>query len=196
MQETVLVSADKPLDFVVDRSGGELTLHATPRLIKEKDRFGNVYPIGRLGITQSNAPEDVITRKFGPFGAIAAAGKQTWSIIDQSMSFIGRVLIGRASTEEIGGVVRIAQLSGQAASMGFMVLMGWAAAISVSIGMVNLFPIPMLDGGHLLFYAFEALRGRPLSERVQEVGFRIGFAIIVLLMIFTVYNDLPHLWAS
>jgi regulator of sigma E protease len=93
-------------------------------------------------------------------------------------------------------VVRIAQMSGQAASLGFPTLMNWAGLISVSIGLLNLFPIPLLDGGHLLFYAIEAIRGRPLSERVQEFGFRIGFAIIVMLVIFTVWNDIAHIGSS
>jgi regulator of sigma E protease len=96
----------------------------------------------------------------------------------------------------LGGPLRIAQMSGQAASLGFPTLMNWAGLISVSIGLLNLFPIPLLDGGHLLFYGIEAIRGRPLSERVQEFGFRIGLALIVMLMIFTVWNDLSHFRSS
>jgi regulator of sigma E protease len=103
-----------------------------------------------------------------------------------------KLIVGRASTQELGGPLRIAQMSGQAASLGFTFLMNFAGLISVSIGLLNLFPIPLLDGGHLLFYTIEALRGRPLSERVQEVGFRIGFAIIVMLMIFTVWIDVSR----
>jgi regulator of sigma E protease len=96
----------------------------------------------------------------------------------------------------LGGPLRIAQMSGQAASLGFPTLMNWAGLISVSIGLLNLFPIPLLDGGHLLFYGIEAIRGRPLSERVQEFGFRVGLALIVMLMIFTVWNDLSHFRSS
>jgi regulator of sigma E protease len=197
MQEIVSLSADEPLDFVVDRGGATVKLHATPRLTEEKDVFGNVYRIGRLGITQKAPdPSEIRTRKFGPVAAIGEAAKQTWFVVDQTFSYLGKLLVGRASTQEVGGVVRIAQMSGQAASLGFTALMNWAGLISVSIGLLNLFPIPLLDGGHLLFYAVEAVRGRPVSERVQEVGFRIGFAIIVLLMIFTVWNDVSHLRAS
>jgi regulator of sigma E protease len=165
-------------------------------LTEEKDVFGNVYRIGRLGLTQTNTPQDIKIRKFGPIAAIGEAGKQTWFVIDQTFSYLGKLVVGRASTQELGGPLRIAQMSGQAASLGFTFLMNWAGLISVSIGLLNLFPIPLLDGGHLLFYAIEAVRGRPLSERVQEVGFRIGFAIIVMLMIFTVWNDVSHLRAS
>jgi regulator of sigma E protease len=196
MQEIVSLSADERLEFVVERGGSTVKLQATPRLTEEKDMFGNVYRIGRLGLTQTNTPQDVRVRKFGPIAAIGEAGKQTWFVVDQTFSYIGKLLVGRASTQELGGPLRIAQMSGQAASLGFTFLMNWAGLISVSIGLLNLFPIPLLDGGHLLFYAIEAVRGRPLSERVQEVGFRIGFAIIVMLMIFTVWNDVSHLRAS
>jgi regulator of sigma E protease len=196
MQEIVSLSADERLEFVVDRGGSTVKLQATPRLTEEKDMFGNVYRIGRLGLTQTNTPQDIRVRKFGPIAAIGEAGKQTWFVVDQTFSYIGKLLVGRASTQELGGPLRIAQMSGQAASLGFTFLMNWAGLISVSIGLLNLFPIPLLDGGHLLFYAIEAVRGRPLSERVQEVGFRIGFAIIVMLMIFTVWNDVSHLRAS
>src|SRR5262249_13493625 len=147
-------------------------LHATPRLTTEKDMFGNVYRIGRLGIEQKTPdPSEVKTRRFGPIAAIGEAAKQTWFVIDQTFSYLGKLFVGRASTQEVRGVLRIAQMSGQAASLGFTSLMNWAGLISVSIGLLNLFPIPLLDGGHLLFYAVEAVRGRPVSERVQEVGF-------------------------
>jgi regulator of sigma E protease len=196
MQEIVSTNADERLEFVVDRGGAKVALHATPRLIEEKDNFGNVYRIGRLGLSAPDSPQDIKTRKLGPLAAIGEAGRQVWFVVDQTFAYLGKLVVGRASTKEIGGVVRIAQMSGQAASLGFTFLMNWAGLISVSIGLLNLFPIPLLDGGHLLFYGIEAVRGRPLSERVQEVGFRIGFAIIVMLMIFTVWNDVSHIVAS
>jgi regulator of sigma E protease len=196
MQEIVSTNADERLEFVVDRGGAKVVLRATPRLVEEKDNFGNVYRIGRLGLSAPDTPQDIKTRKLGPLEAIGEAGRQVWFVVDQTFAYLGKLVVGRASTKEIGGVVRIAQMSGQAASLGFTFLMNWAGLISVSIGLLNLFPIPLLDGGHLLFYAIEAVRGRPLSERVQEVGFRIGFAIIVMLMIFTVWNDVSHIVAS
>jgi len=196
MQEIVSLNADEPLEIVVDRAGGKLTLHATPRLTTEKDVFGYVHRIGRLGLSQTNTPHDIKTIHYSPLGAVVEAGKQVWFVIDQSFTYLGRLVVGRASTDQLGGVVRIAQMSGEAASMGFATLMNLAALISVSIGLLNLFPIPLLDGGHLLFYAIEAVRGRPVSERIQEFGYRIGLAIIVMLMIFTVWNDLAHFGAS
>jgi regulator of sigma E protease len=196
MQEIVSLNADEPLDLIVERAGAQVTLHATPRLTTEKDVFGYVHRIGRLGLSQTNTPHDIKTIRYTPLGAIAEAGRQVWFVIDQSFTYLGRLVVGRASTDQLGGVVRIAQMSGEAASMGFPTLMNLAGLLSVSIGLLNLFPIPLLDGGHLLFYAIEAVRGRPVSERVLEVGFRIGLAIIVMLMIFTVWNDLAHFGAS
>jgi regulator of sigma E protease len=196
MQEIVALNPDVSLTFVVERGGQKVTLRATPKLTEDRDNFGNVYRIGRLGLSQTNSPQDVTTRKFGPLGAIEEAAKQTWFVVDQTFAYLGKVVVGRASTDQLGGPLRIAQMSGQAASLGFPTLMNWAGLISVSIGLLNLFPIPLLDGGHLLFYGIEAIRGRPLSERVQEFGFRIGLALIVMLMIFTVWNDLSHFRSS
>jgi regulator of sigma E protease len=196
MQEIVSLNADEPLDIVVERAGKQVNLRATPKLSEEKDIFGNVHRIGLLGLRQSISPSDIKTVKFTPIGAIGEAAKQCWFVVDQTFTYLGKVVVGRASTDQLGGPLRIAQMSGQAASLGFATLMNWAGLISVSIGLLNLFPIPLLDGGHLLFYAIEAIRGRPLSERVQEVGFRIGLAIIVMLMIFTVWNDISHFAAS
>jgi regulator of sigma E protease len=196
MQEIVALNPDVSLTFVVERGGQKVTLRATPKLTEDRDNFGNVYRIGRLGLSQTNSPQDVTTRKFGPLGAIEEAAKQTWFVVDQTFAYLGKVVVGRASTDQLGGPLRIAQMSGQAASLGFPTLMNWAGLISVSIGLLNLFPIPLLDGGHLLFYGIEAIRGRPLSERVQEFGFRVGLALIVMLMIFTVWNDLSHFRSS
>jgi regulator of sigma E protease len=185
MQAVVALNVDEPLNVVVERDGANVNLRPTPRL----DADG----IARLGIESPKTdPKDVRTIKFGPVGALQAAVKQTWFVVDQTFRYLGRLAVHRASTAQLGGVVRIAQMSGEAASLGFPTLMNWAGLISVSIGLLNLFPIPLLDGGHLLFYGIEAARGRPLSERVQEVGFRIGLAIILGLMIFTVWNDLSH----
>jgi regulator of sigma E protease len=197
MQQIVSVNADVPLDVVVERGGAKLDLRATPKLTPEKDRFGNVYRRGLLGIKPPEASlKDVRIIKYGPIGALQAATKQTWFVVDQTFRYLGRLALGRASTDQLGGPLRIAKMSGEAASLGFPTLMNWAGLISVSIGLLNLFPIPLLDGGHLLFFGIEAARGRPLSDRVQEVGFRIGLALIIMLMIFTVWNDVSHFGSS
>ena len=142
------------------------------------------------------APGDIRVEKAGPLKALAMGAQETWFVVDSTFSYIGGVFSGREGTDQLGGPIRIAQVSGQVASAGFAPLLHLAAVLSVSIGLLNLFPIPLLDGGHLLFYLIEAIRGRPLSDRAQEVGFRIGLAIVVMLMIFATYNDIWHLATS
>ena len=109
------------------------------------------------------------------------------------MSYLGKIIVGRESADQLGGPIRIAQYSSQAASAGLSTLVNLIAVLSVSIGLINLFPVPMLDGGHLLFYFFEAIKGKPLSEKTQEFGFRIGLALVLMLMIFATMNDLIHI---
>jgi len=192
MQHIVSMSADQKLNIEVKRGDANVMLQATPQL--KKDKLGN--QLGVLGISRSVAAEDTTTEKLGPLAAVGAGAKQTWIIVDTTFSYIAGIFTGRNSPDQLGGPIRIAQVSGQVATAGFFALMHLTAVLSVSIGLLNLFPIPLLDGGHLLFYGIEAARGRPLSERAQEVGFRIGLAIVVMLMIFATFNDILHLATS
>jgi len=196
MQRIVSTSAGETLTIAVDRGGVQQVLKATPALKEVKDNFGNVQRIGVLGISRSMAPEDLKLHPVSPPQAIWMSVQETWSVIDRTLGYIGGVIVGREAANQLGGPIRIAQMSGQVASFGFVPLIQLAAVLSVSIGLLNLFPIPLLDGGHLLFYTIEALRGRPLSERAQEVGFRIGLAIVLMLMIFATFNDIVHLTTS
>src|SRR5665811_1152785 len=196
MQRIVSVSAGETLNIEVERGGVHVTLNATPMLRELKDNFGNNHRLGVLGISRSMAPGDIKTQKMGPLKAVAAGAQETWFVVDRTLAYIGGVFAGREAADQLGGPIRIAQVSGQVASAGFVALMHLTAVLSVSIGLLNLFPIPLLDGGHLLFYGIEAIRGRPLSERAQEVGFRIGLAIVVMLMIFATFNDILHLATS
>jgi regulator of sigma E protease len=196
MQQIVSTSAGETLVFEVDRGGTRIILKATPTLKEVKDRFGNVHRQGILGITRSPSPGDVNFQPVGPLKAVELGFQRTWFVIERTMSYIGGVVSGREAADQLGGPIRIAQVSGQVASEGLPSLLSLAAVLSVSIGLLNLFPVPLLDGGHLLFYGIEALRGKPLSERAQELGFRIGLAIVVMLMIFATYNDILHLAAQ
>jgi regulator of sigma E protease len=196
MQRVVSVSAGEPISIEVERGGVHVTLKATPELKELKDNFGNVHRIGVLGISRSMAPGDIKTEKAGPLQAVVMGAQETWFVVERTLSYIGGVFTGRESADQLGGPIRIAQVSGQVATAGFIALIHLTAVLSVSIGLLNLFPIPLLDGGHLLFYGIEAARGRPLSERAQEVGFRIGLAIVVVLMIFATFNDILHLATS
>jgi regulator of sigma E protease len=142
------------------------------------------------------APGDIKTERAPPLRAIGMGVQETWFVVDRTLSYISGVFTGREAADQLGGPIRIAQVSGQVATAGFAPLIHLTAVLSVSIGLLNLFPIPLLDGGHLLFYAIETIRGRPLSERAQELGFRIGLAIVLMLMIFATFNDILHLATS
>jgi regulator of sigma E protease len=196
MQQVVSTSAGEMLTFEVDRGGVKVTLKAIPALRESKDRFGNVHRIGVLGITRSPSPDDTHFQPVGPLKALELGVQRTWFVVERTLSYIGGVISGREAADQLGGPIRIAQVSGQVASEGLPSLFSLAAVLSVSIGLLNMFPVPLLDGGHLLFYGIEAIRGKPLSERAQEVGFRIGLAIVVMLMIFATYNDILHLAAQ
>jgi len=195
MQRIVSVSSGEPLKIVVERDGKPVTLTATPQLKELKDNFGNVHRLGVLGVSRSMAAGDIKTEKVDPLTAVVMGAQQTWFIVDRTLAYIGGVFVGREAADQLGGPIRIAQVSGQVCHT-FSACMNLTGVLSVSIGLLNLFPIPLLDGGHLLFYGIEAARGRPLSERAQEVGFRIGLAIVVMLMIFATYNDILHLATS
>lgn len=195
MQRIVSLNAGKPLTIEVRRDGAITKLLATPAIHQEKDRFGNVSRIGRIGIKRTTTPGDVRTERVGPVQAITIGFKETWLVIDQTLSYLGKVVAGTESADQLGGPIKIAQVSGQMASLGLLPILHLAAVLSVSIGLLNLFPIPLLDGGHLLFYAIEAIRGKPLSERAQEYGFRVGLALVLMLMVFATYNDVSGLIA-
>ena len=187
MQRIVGFSGGHPLTIVVDRGGVPVTLTATPEMKNNR---------GILGVTRSNQPGDVRIESVAPLDAVKLGVDKTWFIVDTTLSYIRDVFVGRQSADQIGGPIGIARISGQVAELGWGALIDFVGVISVSIGLLNLFPVPLLDGGHLLFYLIEAIRGRPLSERAQEVGFRIGLAIVVMLMIFATVNDILHLRAS
>jgi regulator of sigma E protease len=196
MQRIVSISAGEPLTVEVERGNALVALKAVPQLKELKDNFGNVHRIGVLGISRSMAPGDIKTEKAGPLRAVVMGAQETWFVVDRTLSYITGVFAGREAADQLGGPIRIAQVSGQVATAGFAALLHLTAVLSVSIGLLNLFPIPLLDGGHLLFYAIETIRGRPLSERAQELGFRIGLAIVLMLMIFATFNDILHLATS
>jgi regulator of sigma E protease len=187
MQRIVGFSGGRPLTIVVDRGGVPVTLTATPEIKNNR---------GVLGVSRSNQPGDVKVELVAPLDAVKLGVEKTWFIVDTTLTYIGDVFVGRQSADQIGGPIGIARISGQVAELGWGALFDFVGVISVSIGLLNLFPVPLLDGGHLLFYSIEAVRGRPLSERAQEVGFRIGLAIVVMLMIFATVNDILHLRAS
>lgn len=189
MQRIVVTHAGDQLAFTIKRGDSILQLQGTPELREVKDPFGNSHKQGVMGITRATSAGEVTTEKVDPAIALWLGVKETWFVIDQTFSYIANVFTGRASTDQIGGPIRIAQISGQVATLGIIPLLHLAAVLSISIGLLNLFPVPLLDGGHLLFYGAEVLRGRPLSVRSQEYGFRVGLILVLMLMVFAFYND-------
>ncbi len=190
LQRIVRESAGVPLRFVVLRDGAEVELVVTPRLVEVTDRFGNQQGIGRIGVMRSGGTTFV---RHDPLTAIRAAAEETASITMMTLRYLGQIIAGTRGTDELGGPIRIAQISAQVAEEGLVTVFWFMALLSINLGLINLFPIPMVDGGHLLFYAFEAIRGKPLGERAQEYGFRIGLAVILTLFIFITWNDLVNL---
>lgn len=179
--------------FTVDRGGKLLDLPVTPKLTERVDNFGNKHKTGIVGIRNDAEDSNPRIREFGIGEAFAHAVDQTYFIIKRTVQYIGAIFVGRESADQISGIVGIAKLSGDVAKLGFVALINLTAVLSVSIGLLNLFPIPMLDGGHLVFYAYEAIFRRPMSERVQEIGFRVGFVLLIGLMLFATRNDIIRL---
>ena len=193
MQRIVGTHAGDKLAFTVKRGDSTVQLTGTPQLREVKDGFGNSQRLGVLGITRQTAPGDTLTERVNPATAFWLGIKETWFVIDRTLSYIGGIFTGREAADQIGGPLRIAQISGEVATLGLIPLIQLSAVLSISIGLLNLFPVPLLDGGHLLFYTVEAVRGRPLSERAQEMGFRIGLGLVLMLMVFATYHDILRL---
>ncbi|TLP49028.1 MULTISPECIES: RIP metalloprotease RseP [Cohaesibacter] len=194
VQRVVALSSEDTLKIVVDRDGELITLMTTPRRTEVTDQFGNKQKIGVLGIRHQSRPEDVKLKKYGPGEALWGGVEETYFIIERTLGYIGRIFVGKEDADQLGGPIRVAQVSGQVATLGLVALVNLAGMLSVSIGLINLFPVPMLDGGHLAFYAIEAVRGKPLSAKSQEFGFKIGLAMVLSLMFFATFNDITQIF--
>jgi regulator of sigma E protease len=189
VQRIVRLDPGKALSIVVHRGDKDVTLSVTPRLSEVTDRFGNKHQYGLLGIEG----QGIRYVRYNPVTAVARATGETADIVGGTLQAVWQMIIGARSTDELGGPLRIAQMSGEVAQYGFSAILPFMAVLSINLGLINLFPIPVLDGGHLLFYFAEAVRGRPLGQRAQEYGFRFGLALVLTLMVFATWNDLVHL---
>ena len=192
MQRIVSTSPGQSLQVIVDRAGREMEVAVVPELKVISTPFGK-QRLGMLGVQGSRDPADMKTLPIGPGDAVRYAFQETWFIVERTGAYVGGLFAGTESTDQLSGPIRIAQVSGHVANAGFVALLNLVAILSVSIGLINLVPVPLLDGGHLAFYAVEAIRGKPLSERTQEFGFKIGLALVIMLMLFTTFNDVLHL---
>ncbi len=190
VQRSAAAHADKPMTMTVKRDGQTREVTVTPRKSEETDAFGARTEIATIGITDGQKPIRLRYEAYGPLQALSEGVKQTASIVSGTFEYIGNVIGGYMKADQLGGPIRVAQLSGQMATLGFAAVLQFAAILSVSIGLLNLMPVPVLDGGHLMFYAIEAVRGKPLGARAQDIAFRIGFAMVLSLMVFATWNDI------
>ncbi|PVB62657.1 RIP metalloprotease RseP [Labrenzia sp. 011] len=193
LRQIVLMNANTPLVFEVERDGNLIDLTVTPDAREKEVFLGERQMAGDIGLRGSSDPQHLVRIKYGPVGAVNEGVLETWRIMAGTVNYVWGVISQRQSADQLGGPIRVAQISGQVADLGFLPLISLTAVLSVSIGLINLAPVPILDGGHLLYFAAEALRGKPLSERVQDVGFRIGLGLVLMMMVFVTWKDIMRL---
>tara|TARA_B100000902_G_scaffold333225_1_gene331631 strand:- start:179 stop:1291 length:1113 start_codon:yes stop_codon:yes gene_type:complete len=189
----ITMSTDEYIDFKIKRFSNEILLKIKPKMVQSEDSLGNSVKKRIVGIKLGAYNNEINHVKLGPAQAILHAANEVYYVSISSLKYIGGMIVGKADTSQLGGPIRIAKISGQVADIGLLAFISMMAYISISLGLVNLFPIPMLDGGHLMFYAFEKVLGRPLSQKTQEGFFRIGMFLLISLMFFTTFNDLKDL---
>ncbi len=205
LQRVIALSSGTTIPVVVSRGGREVTLTVTPERVEVDDGHGGTQRMGRLGVSGPRPPDGQVDVDYGPLGAVARGAERTLELAGLQLRFLGRLVSLKESVQDIGGPLGIAHLSGRAASSSYegasggvasgvaaamVTLIQLAAAVSVSVGLLNLLPIPILDGGHLAFYAYEAVAGRPLGPRAQEFGYRVGLALLLAVFVIATFSDL------
>ncbi len=189
----ITTSTSEVIDFKVERFDQEYLLKIKPNIVLSEDNLGNKINKRMVGIKLGAYNNEINHVKLGPAQALIHSIKEVYFVSISSLKYIGSMLKGTGDTSQLGGPIRIAKITGQVAEIGILPFISIMAYISISLGLINLFPIPMLDGGHLMFYAFEKILGRPLSQKTQEGFFRIGIFLLLSLMFFTTFNDLKDL---
>jgi regulator of sigma E protease len=194
LQRIVGSAGGRELAFKVERGGSVVPLMVTPNVDEQRDPFGRSFRRGLIGIQRSVSPDKIQTLDVGPVEAVVRGVKETYANIAASMSGIADIITAKQSAEQMGGPILMAEVTAKVAELGIEPMLRWVAFISANIGFLNLLPIPVLDGGHLLFYGYEAVRRKPASERFQQMGFQVGLALLMMLMIFVNFNDLANIW--
>ena len=194
LQRIVGSNAGQELTFTVERAGQTLALKATPNVDEQRDALGRTFRRGLIGIQRSVSPDKVSTKAVSIPEAIVLGVTETYGNITQALSGIGDIITGKQSAEQMGGPIMMAEVTAKVAELGIDPMLRWIAFISANIGFLNLLPIPILDGGHLMFYAYEAVRGKPAGERLQQMGFQVGLALLMMLMVFVNFNDIMNVW--
>lgn len=195
MQRIVQTSDGGILAFVIKRDGNTVAINAAPRRQVLSTRFGPMKT-SVLGVQADATPQNIRMQRYDVVQSFRLGARETWFVVESTGHYLKGLVAGRESTDQLSGPIRIAEVSGQMARLGIAPLVNLAAILSISIGLLNLLPIPLLDGGFLLFFAYEAVRGRALGERIQQFGFRIGLTFVAALTIFAAYNDLSRLFTS
>jgi regulator of sigma E protease len=189
----IMMSTGDLVNFTVSRSNQNLTFQIKPNIVASEDNLGNKINKRMVGIKLGAYNNEINHVKLGPAKALYYAVSEVYYVSASSLKYLGSMLSGSGDSSQLGGPIRIAKITGQVAEFGFLPFLSMMAYISISLGLINLFPIPMLDGGHLMFYGFEKILGHPLSQKVQEGFFRIGMFLLLSLMFFTTFNDLKDL---
>ena len=189
-QKLIVARPEQSVTIELERDGRRQTITLVPQAVEVEDRSGNGQTIGRIGISPAE-PEAVAVTLYrpGPVEAVGMTFEEIRFIAQRTVAFLGDFFVGKGDVEQLGGPIKVARVSGEVATLGIVALINLTALLSLNIGIFNLLPVPMLDGGHLMYYLVEAVRGRPLSMKVQEIGFRFGFALVLALMVFTLFND-------
>lgn len=193
VQRYVSVRPEVPITVTLDRQGRMVDVTLTPARTEISDTFGNKMEVGRIGVVTNNDAGNFRVREYGPLEAVGEGVAQSWYIVTRTVDYIGNILTGREKADQLGGPIRVAKYSKDMSTLGIGALIQLAAVLSVSIGLLNLMPVPMLDGGHLVFYAIEAVRGRPPGEVAQEWAYRFGLSVVLALMLFATWNDVSML---
>lgn len=213
LQDAVLISGGEPIPMGILRDGEPVEIVVTPARIEGTDRYGNPIESWQLGIQGDVSSYSF--EKLGPIEATKAGVHELWRVLSMSVRFLGRIIMGQEDASQLGGPIKMAQYAGQSAMSGFdgeaysekpslwtmmkvslVDFISLAAVVSVSIGFLNLLPVPVLDGGHLVYYAYESVAGKPLGPRAQAIGFRVGLVMLASLMIFVTWNDINNLISS
>ena len=193
VSKLIAMSTSEFIDFKVSRYEKEILLKVKPNLVESEDNLGNKINKRMIGIMLSPYNNEIKHIKLGPVKALVHSLNEVYFVTTSSLKYLGSMLTGAGDSSQLGGPIRIAKISGQVAEFGIIPFISMMAYISISLGLINLFPIPLLDGGHLMFYAFEKILGRPLSQKTQEGFFRIGMFLLLSLMFFPTFNDLKDL---
>ena len=193
VSKLIMMSTSEIIDFKVSRYDQDVFLGVKPNVVQSEDNLGNKIKKRMIGIKLSPYNNEINHVKLGPARALYYSFTEVYFVVTSSLKYLTSIIGGSGDSSQLGGPIRIAKITGQVAEFGFIPFLSMMAYISISLGLINLFPIPLLDGGHLMFYSFEKILGKPLSQKTQEGFFRIGMFLLLSLMFFATFNDLKDI---